>query len=65
MCCFSNVLIELEGSQTKVGGNVIVAEKSKLLLLSPLTKEFVAQGGNWTHQSGTIESVAEFENGMP
>ena len=70
-----NALIELEGDQTKVGGNVTSgydcyglhtsATSSIIHLLFPLTKESVSTnnngGGNYgSHNGGTIETVKSF-----
>jgi hypothetical protein len=70
----NNALIELEGDQTKVDGNVTSGRSgnyglntyyssSKIHLLFPLTKESVStnnQGGNYNDR-GTIETVDSFE----
>jgi hypothetical protein len=70
--CSSNALIELEGDQTKVDGNVTSGNSgcyglktyytsSTIHLLYPLTKESVStnnQGGrNYNSDGGTIETV--------
>jgi hypothetical protein len=71
--CDENALIELEGDQTKVDGNVTSGygyglypfdTSSIIYLLFPLTKEFVSTnnrgGGNYRSDAGTIETVAAF-----
>jgi hypothetical protein len=75
--CGYNVLIELEGSQTKVHGNVtdqntgdyglfIYDTSSRIHLLFPLTKESVSTdnhgGGNYGSFGGEIETVKTFAN---
>jgi hypothetical protein len=76
ICSGMNALIELEGSQTKVDGNVTREDgggyglrtfnsSSKIHLLSPLTKESVSTnncyGLNY-NRSGTILTVAVFSD---
>jgi hypothetical protein len=74
--CHWNALIELEGDQTKVDGNVTSGSSycyglktfdtsSIIHLLFPLTKEFVSTnnhgGGNYgSYKGGTIETVTSF-----
>jgi hypothetical protein len=74
--CGSNALIEVEGDQTKVDGNVTggynyysglyaYSTSSKIHLLFPLTKESVStnnHGGRNSGGSGTIETVDTFES---
>jgi hypothetical protein len=71
--CYENALIELEGDQTKVDGNVTGGlgwyglhtwdTSSKIHLLFPLTKESVSTnndgGGNYS-SGGTIQTVESF-----
>jgi hypothetical protein len=71
--CGKNALIELEGDQTKVDGNVTSGggygletydTSSRIHLLFPLTKESVStnnQGGQNYGGSGTIETVDSHE----
>ncbi len=74
--CMRNALIELEGDQTKVDGNVTSGfsywyglntcyTSSIIHLLFPLTKESVSTnnrgGRNYTSGDGTIETVDAFE----
>jgi hypothetical protein len=73
--CFKNALIELEGDQTKVDGNVTsgnsinygleTCDTSSIIhLLFPLTKESVSTnnrgGGNYSNDGGSIETVDSF-----
>ena len=70
--CWENALIELEGEQTKVDGNVTsggsglytFSTSSRIHLLFPLTKESVSTnhlcGGNYNSR-GTIQTVDSFE----
>jgi hypothetical protein len=72
--CDENALIELEGDQTKVDGNVTGGggwyglntcyTSSRIHLLFPLTKEFVSTnnggGGDFSYR-GTIETVNALE----
>jgi hypothetical protein len=70
--CYSNALIELEGDQTKVDGNVTSGfgyglrtrdTSSTIHLLFPLTKESVStnnHGGRNSGGSGTIKTVDSF-----
>jgi hypothetical protein len=72
--CFENALIEVEGDQTKVDGNVTSGHSScyglktlytssTIHLLFPLTKESVStntHGGRNYNSSGTIETVDSF-----
>ena len=75
ICCSSNALIELEGSQTIVDGNVTsgrsgwyglltVFTSSIIHLLFPLTKESVSTnnhgGDNYGGITGTIQTVDSF-----
>jgi hypothetical protein len=75
ICCSSNALIELEGSQTNVDGNVTsgrsgwyglltVFTSSIIHLLFPLTKESVSTnnhgGANYGGITGTIQTVDSF-----
>jgi hypothetical protein len=77
--CYDDALIELEGSQTQVDGNVTSGnswefglktcdESSIIHLLFPLTKESVStnnQGGSGNYNSnGTIETVDSFDTTM-
>ena len=71
IACYENALIELEGSQTKVHGNVTdeysssfglktCDTSSRIHLLFPLTKKSVStnNGGGWNYGGkGTIETV--------
>jgi hypothetical protein len=74
--CHENALIELEGDQTEVDGNVTsedsyeyglyaVTRSSRIHLLFPLTKESVSTnnrgGGNYSNDGGSIEIVNSFE----
>ena len=73
--CRENALIELEGDQTKVDGNVTSGDgcdyglrtydTSSIHLLFPLTKESVSTnnsgGGNYDSFGGTIQTVNSFE----
>jgi hypothetical protein len=74
--CNVNALIELEGDQTKVDGNVTSGHSndygmqtddtsSIIHLLFPLTKESVSinnhGGGNYNSKKGTIETVKSFD----
>ena len=76
ICCSRNALIELEGDQTKVDGNVTSGDSnlyglhtydtsSRIHLLLPLTKESVSTnnhgGGDYNSDGGTIETVDSFE----
>ena len=68
-----NALIEVEGRQTKVDGNVTNGHgygletydtSSRIHLLFPLTKEYVSTNNRSGHNcggSGTIETVGAFE----
>ena len=73
--CYENVLIELEGDQTKIDGNGTSGNgyncglktshtSSTIHLLFPLTKESVStnnhNGQNYNSGSGTIETVNSF-----
>ena len=71
--CDENALIELEGDQTKVDGNVTSgygyglwasSTLSTIHLLFPLTKESVSTnngvGGNYRSDVGTIQTVNSF-----
>ena len=72
--CFKNALIELEGDQTKVDGNVTSGygnyglqtynTSSIIHLLFPLTEESVSTnnhgGQNYNDDAGTIETVDSF-----
>ena len=74
--CNSNALIELEGDQTKVDGNVTSGDSdyygletfstsSRIHLLFPLTKESVSTnnyGGRNYIGTGTIKTVDTFES---
>ena len=73
--CDENVLIELEGDQTKVNGNVAdgfgyglytYSTSSIIHLLFPLTQESVSTnnqgGGNYGGGGGTIETVDALES---
>ena len=75
--CMSNALIEVEGDQTKVDGNVTSGnsinyglqtyDTSKIHLLFPLTKESVStnnHNGQNYNSNGMIETVESFENLM-
>ena len=72
--CSMNALIELEGDQTKVDGNVTAGRSrdyglftddtsSRIHLLFPLTKESVSTnnhgGGNY-RSGGTIQTIESF-----
>jgi len=72
--CLGNALIELEGDQTKVDGNVtsgygyglVTYDTSSINLLFPLTKESVSTnnrgaGGNYSY-NGTIQTVDALES---
>jgi hypothetical protein len=74
IACITNALIELEGSQTKVDGNVTSgygfglktsSTSSIIHLLFPLTKESVSTNnggaGNYRSGVGTIQTVDSFE----
>jgi hypothetical protein len=74
ICCDENALVELEGSQTKVDGNVTCGygyyglcayyTSSTIHLLFPLTKESVStnnHSGQNYNSNGTIETVESFE----
>ena len=73
--CGENALVELEGSQSKVDGNVTSGNSytygletydtsSIIHLLFPLTKESVSTnnhgGGNYNNDGGSIETVESF-----
>ena len=75
ICCGSNALIELEGDQTKVDGNVTSGDpycyglntyytSSTIHLLFPLTQESVSTnnhgGRNYRSGSGAIKTVDSF-----
>jgi hypothetical protein len=75
--CFGNALIELEGDQTKVDGNVTCGNgwyglyasdtSATIHLLFPLTKESVSTnnlgGGNYSSgDDGTIQTVESFDD---
>jgi hypothetical protein len=76
ICCSSNALIEVEGDQTKVHGNVTCGDSSSyglktsdtsstIHLLFPLTKESVStntHGGNNYNSRGTIKTVDALES---
>ena len=74
ICCSGNALIELEGDQTKVDGNVTSGDSydyglntwnssSTIHLLFPLTKESVStnnHGGQNYGGNGTIQTVDSY-----
>ena len=71
--CRGNCVVELEGNQTRIEGNVFglhtIHTGSIIHLLFPLTKESVStnnQSGNYVgdgedNNSGTIETISSFE----